>query len=289
MTRGDDMQAIDAQLDHIRLGSRAPDRLAAFFDDVLGMTRSRLAHDKQGEWQCRARDRTVLVTPSETDGLSFAAYSFAEADRLAEYRARIERSPRLNGQLAPNPSPLFDERAFAVCDPDGNTIVFGVKRNAAGSGRFVLPGRLQHLVMRTTHPEEMVAFYTEALGFIASDKVLDGEGMLRACFMRSDVEHHSFACFRSSEARLDHHSYETNDWARLRDWADHMSERATPIFWGVGRHGPGDDLFFMVKDPDNNLVEISAEIEQCGIDRPMGVWPHEERTLNVWGNAIMRS
>jgi catechol 2,3-dioxygenase len=45
----------------------------------------------------------------------------------------------------------------------------------------------------------------------------------------------------------------------------------------------------MVRDPDGNLAEISAEIEHCAEDRPAGLWPHEERTLNVWGKAIMRS
>jgi hypothetical protein len=45
----------------------------------------------------------------------------------------------------------------------------------------------------------------------------------------------------------------------------------------------------MVRDPDGNLAEISSEIEVCTPDRPMGIWKHEERTLNLWGKAIMRS
>lgn len=277
------MTEIDARLDHIQLHSPAPERLAVFFDDVLGMSRSRV---DSGQWLCAGRERTLLIASGTDASLGFAAYSFAQPAQLAEHRRRIERA---QVPMLANPSPLLDAQAFAVRDPDGNQIVFGLRRNASGSGRFVLPGRLQHLVMRTTQPEKMVEFYSSVLGFIPSDKVLDGEGVLRACFLRSDAEHHSFACFRAPEARLDHHSYETTDWDKLRDWADHMSERATPIFWGIGRHGPGDDLFFMVRDPDDNLVEISAEIERCAPDRPMGVWPHEQRTLNVWGNAIMRS
>jgi len=45
----------------------------------------------------------------------------------------------------------------------------------------------------------------------------------------------------------------------------------------------------MVKDPDGNLFEISADLEVCGAARPAGAWPHEQRTLNLWGTAIMRS
>jgi hypothetical protein len=45
----------------------------------------------------------------------------------------------------------------------------------------------------------------------------------------------------------------------------------------------------MVKDPDGNLAEISAELEVCAPDRPVGLWPHRPETLNQWGVAIMRS
>jgi catechol-2,3-dioxygenase len=89
--------------------------------------------------------------------------------------------------------------------------------------------------------------------------------------------------------RFDHQSFETPSWTDLRDWADHMARLKMPMAWGVGRHGPGNDVFFMVADPDGNLAEISSEIETCAVDRPVGLWPHEERTLNVWGRAIMRS
>ena len=53
--------------------------------------------------------------------------------------------------------------------------------------------------------------------------------------------------------------------------------------------GPGNDVFFMVRDPDGNLAEISAEIEVCAPERPEGIWPHEQRTLNLWGMALMRT
>jgi hypothetical protein len=56
-----------------------------------------------------------------------------------------------------------------------------------------------------------------------------------------------------------------------------------------GRHGPGNNLFLFFHDPDDNWIELSAEIEFCAIDRPIGTWPHEERTLNSWGSGLLRS
>src|SRR5262249_48867670 len=102
-------------------------------------------------------------------------------------------------------------------------------------------------------------------------------------------EHHVIAIFEASEYRHDHLSFETTDWTALRDWADRLSALGVPLVWGVGRHGPGNDTFFMVHDPDQNLAEISAELEVCGPERVEKLWPHEQRTLNLWGYAIMRS
>jgi len=97
------------------------------------------------------------------------------------------------------------------------------------------------------------------------------------------------AIFRSRDIRFDHFSCEVPDWTGVRDWADHMARLPVPLAWGVGRHGPGNDTFFMIQDADGNMAEISAELEVCAPDRPVGIWPHDPSTLNQWGVAIMRS
>ncbi|MDR7299464.1 hypothetical protein J2X16_004834 [Pelomonas aquatica] len=68
-----------------------------------------------------------------------------------------------------------------------------------------------------------------------------------------------------------------------------MSKARHELAWGIGRHGPGNDTFFMVRDPDGNLAEISCDLEKCPENREAGRWCHEPRTLNLWGSAIMRS
>ena len=61
------------------------------------------------------------------------------------------------------------------------------------------------------------------------------------------------------------------------------------MFFGPGRHGPGNNLFFMVVDADRNRLEFSAELEITEASRAPGVWPQEEYTLNSWGRAWIRS
>jgi catechol 2,3-dioxygenase-like lactoylglutathione lyase family enzyme len=273
---------IGARLDHLGLWSNDPSRLAAFFEQGFDMTKTSAA----GQWRCKAPERELLIAEGPPNRAAFVAYALKDRAGLEQYHADLmARSLALGA----NPSPQFDTSAFSVIDPDGNISVFGVRERAPAAVTAAFPGRLQHVAFRTPRLDEMAVFYERELGFVVSDRVLDERDVLHACFLRSDAEHHVLALFRSPETRLDHHSYETRDWAHIRLWADRMGAHRIPIFWGVGRHGPGNDVFFMVKDADDNLVEISAELEGCAADRPIGAWPHEQHTLNLWGSAIMRS
>jgi len=274
-----DRPEIGARLDHLCVRSGDPQALAGFFERVFEMSKTAAAD----VWRCATAEREILIAPGPPNTTAFIAFAFDYGAALDHYRSVL--ATRLH--LQPNPSIQFDESAFSVVDPDGNVCAFGTRRRGAPS--VDSPGRLQHIGLRTPRIEEMAAFYERVLSFVVSDRVLDNQGVLRACFLRSDAEHHSVALFAAPEARLDHHSYETRDWQDIRFWADRMGEQRIPIFWGVGRHGPGNDVFFMVKYTDGNLVEISAELEYCAPDRVTGLWPHEEHTLNLWGSAIMRS
>lgn len=181
--------------------------------------------------------------------LGFAAYGFSGDAVLESYRRTVEaRVP-----AAAAHSPLFRSNAFTVTDPDGNRIIFGVAETSAVAGeREVqdrLPARLQHFAVRSSDPSTLISFYRDVLGFIVSDRVYDEARHVRACFLRTDSEHHALAIFHAAEGRHDHVSFETSDWMKLRDWADRISQLGVPIVWGIGRHGPGNDAFFMVRDP----------------------------------------
>jgi catechol-2,3-dioxygenase len=131
-------------------------------------------------------------------------------------------------------------------------------------------------------------FYKNKLGFQVTDRVTKNNGELATCFTTSNHEHHTIACFKSSKKGMDHHSYEAGDWNFIKNWCDHFASNNIKLMWGPGRHGPGNNLFVFIEDIDGNWIEISAELETVH-GRPVKNWPQEERTLNLWGNAIMRS
>jgi catechol 2,3-dioxygenase-like lactoylglutathione lyase family enzyme len=264
-----------ARLHHLRRDSPQPERLAKFYGELLDDRVERLTDDS---WLVAGRGRRLVVGRGAAGAVPYFALEMQDAAQLEAYARRLQGRE-------PSPSPLFRKGAFAVSDPEGRRVVFGIpekQTNLDGS-----PGRLQHFVCATTRLEEMVEFY-RGLGMIESDRVLE-ESRLTASFLRSDPEHHSFAAFRAPESRPDHHCYETTGWLDIRDWADRMGRLGVGLWWGPGRHGPGNNLFFMVEDPDGHKVEFSAELELMPRDVPYRTWAHEQRTLNLWGSAWMRS
>ncbi len=230
----------------------------------------------------------MLIARGRSGTLGFGAYRFESADGLTAMRLRLERR---GVALAPARTPLFEPCGFAISDPDGNTLLFGLATPAPGGppAGTVLPARLQHLVVASVDAGKLVQFYADVVGLPISDKVLQDDA-ITACWLRTDHEHHALAVFRTRdrERRLDHHSYEVDDWSLIRDWADHFAGEGIKLDWGPGRHGPGNNLFIMVHDPDGNVIEISAELEVIHSDRPVGIWSHEENTFNKWGEAVFR-
>ena len=243
-------------------------------------------------WQVRGKDRWMLFRSGDRKSVPMIAYTFPTQAVWAAYRAHLET---IGVELYPAAAELQEmlgEHAFGLRDPDRRMILFCVAPEAASSHRsqhVTLPARLQHFVCASTQTLTMLEFYRDKLGFMESDRVLDTDGDLSSAFVRSDVEHHSFAVFRAPQSGPDHHAYEVPNWNAIRDWADHCGDLEIPLWWGPGRHGVGNNLFFMIEDPDGYKIEFSTELEHMTPEQTSREWPHGPRALNLWGNAWMRS
>lgn len=266
---------------HIAFESSDPARLANFYRDAMDMDAEQIGED---EWHCQGPDRRLVVRRGTDKKLVYAGLACRDREGLDELRARATAE---GIALQNSPSPYFADGAFAVRDPDGNLICFGLAK-PEGAKRKGLRGPTQHLTFASNDVEAFAGFYHGKLGFALSDRVVHKDGSLATCFVRSNHEHHTIACFQSNRQGVDHHSYEAAEWNTIRDWCDRFGERRIPLMWGPGRHGPGNNLFAFIEDPDGNWIEISAEMEVVH-DREVKDWPQEPRTLNLWGKAILRS
>lgn len=277
-------------LKRLHLQSPQASALAHFYANNFGMT----CQETHSVWFCRQQGREVLISQGHAGKLHYALF-------VIHHQAEWDVFTTQTSHLTPanlEAHPELPTSALGFCDPDENCMVFVLASDLDMTTQTpeqqvhsatLPPAETQHFALRTQQIEAMKHFYTEGLGFTLSDVVKDDAGQLKACFVRGNEMHHTVALFGAPVTCFDHQSFETPSWAELKNWADHMGRLRTEIVWGVGRHGPGNDVFFMVRDPDGNLAEISSEIEICPDNRPVGQWRHEERTLNLWGKAIMRS
>lgn len=276
-----------AELDHLRIDSTDPEALAAFYARALGLEISRL---QDGSYLAAGAQRRLVIGRGETRGHPWSAFALADDAQLERYhRFVVERG----GEPLAAPTPLFAQGGFSVRDPDGRLAVFGVPRAEHAAPPETRAGRLQHVVVASERFSAMMAFYCDVLGFLISDTVhLDdgagGLGETNVCFLRGNVEHHSFAVFRAPKSASDHFALEVPSWDAVRDWADHFAALDIGIWWGPGRHGAGNNLFFMVKDPDGNNIEISADLERLPKGVPGKRWAAGGKALNLWGPAWIR-
>lgn len=274
---------LHAALHHLALSSPDPEGVATFYSRLLGGAVRRTPNSVT----VTAKERCLVFREGAAKKLLHAAYTLDDALALDPLCKRVTQG---GSHFEWVDDELLSGRALRCVDPDGNGFVFATRGEDACAGApGDLPARLQHVVFASTRAAELARFYNEVLGFKLTDVVLDEQEVMRTAFLRSSHEHHTLAVFQAPESRLDHHCYETNDWDGLKKCADRWSAQRIPLVWGPGRHGPGNNLFIFVHDPDGNWVEVSAELETVAADRPVGRWPHEPRTLNLWGTALMRS
>jgi hypothetical protein len=265
---------IGASLVRLELSSGDAQSLARFYASTFRLQAIELGDG----FTCHAPGRELAFVSGPSGQLRRVSFRFA---RHAGFERQRERLRRHCGALVEESGEILTVR-----DPHGHLVSFLPPLASPG---LAATARLQHFGLRTPTPAVLAQFYVEQLGFIVSDRVLDDAGELTAIFLRTDAEHHSMALFRAPEVRFDHFSCEVDGWSDMRDWADHMASVGVELAWGIGRHGPGNDTFLMVRDGEGNMGEVSSDLEICAPGRPVGVWPHRTQTLNQWGVALMRS
>jgi catechol 2,3-dioxygenase len=193
---------------------------------------------------------------------------------------------RLRGRGVGLESAAGNSEEVWVRDPDGNllTVHGPIDRSgqivADGAGR---PQRADHITFGSPDVEAMVDFYVNALGFKVSDRMEDD-----FVWMRGDRHHHTVAVVRSPEPELDHYSVEICSWENIKTWCDRFAALGVPVAWGPGRHGPGNNLFVFVDDPDGRHIELSTEMEQFHDDLvdygvASRVWRRSSAPANLWG------
>jgi catechol 2,3-dioxygenase-like lactoylglutathione lyase family enzyme len=145
------------------------------------------------------------------------------------------------------------------------------------------PRKLSHVVLNSTDADADAAFFQDVLDFRLSDQTAMME------FLRCNADHHSIAFVRSGSVSLNHAAFEMPDWDAVMRGAGRMKEAGHELQWGIGRHGPGNNVFAYYIDPDGMVIEYTAELQRIDevLHRPGKPqdWDRPLNRLDQWGYA----
>jgi catechol-2,3-dioxygenase len=148
--------------------------------------------------------------------------------------------------------------------------------------RCALPLRMSHVNLNCANIGETTRFFEHALEFRLTDR---SKSM---AFLQCNADHHAIVLADSGVDGLNHVAFMTPDWESVMRVSGRMIDHGYPIGWGVGRHGPGNNIFAYFVDPFGFVIEYTAEVLEVDDDyEPHGpdywVWP-PGRT-DHWGIA----
>ncbi|UWU24317.1 VOC family protein (plasmid) [Rhizobium sp. CB3060] len=189
-------------------------------------------------------------------------------------------------EIGPADAPSGGER-FVIREPQGSVLEF-VYGDHRKQGHVVpnRPGRLAHVNINSAQIEALSEFYRGVLGFRLTDR-----SKLMA-FLRCNDDHHAVVLAEASVNGLNHVAFLMPDLESVMRGSGRVVDHGYPIGWGVGRHGPGDNVFAYFVDPQGVVIEYTAEVLQVDDSyRARGpeewVWP-PGRT-DHWGIAPPKS
>ena len=233
-----------------------------FFADTWGLKVAARVGDSVYLRGTGAAHHIVALTPAsrtELRSVTLSASSRADVDALA---VRLKAA---GVAITRAPATLEEPgggHALSFKDPEGRTfrVVAGDSRHADSAPARDRPERIAHVVLNSPDVAAATRFFVDTLDFTLSDRTRMMD------FVRCNRDHHSIAFAAGDAATLHHIAFHMPSLEAVMLGSGRLKDAGFPIEWGVGRHGPGNNVFAYFVAPESFIVEYTAEVEQVGDD-----------------------
>jgi len=212
--------------------------------------------------------------------------TFSVAD-AADLETIAARTLAAGGTVVSSPQAIEEPgggTAVVIADPQGRLLRFvhGDARHpgAVDAAHRDAPERITHVVFNSADVALAQRFFEEALGFCLSDRTRV------MAFMRCNSDHHSIALADADANTLNHIAFVMPDLDAVMRGAGRMNDAGWPIEWGVGRHGPGNNVFSYFVGPDDFVIEYTADVLQVDDSYKAGGpsdWGWPAGRFDQWG------
>jgi len=261
----------------------------AFYEYNVGLT---VVDDEPGRVTLRADIEHHCVELRQNPALAAMkvlalGFSAESQDSLDDLRQRVEDAGFPIGPIDDQMKPYISD-GFSTVDPNGFTLelVHEYQVFAEPPWIEIRPVDIVHPFLATPHFEESLAFYTDVLGFQASDYIAFQSAFLRG----EDRYHHSLAMRKSESVELAHVAFMMKSFdhvmrgfARARykgidtgpGLVNHSASKSIAFYMDVPAFGP------LIELCDGHVV-LSPEQHEAHVPRRMSADP---RNIDVWRAA----
>lgn len=149
-----------------------------------------------------------------------------------------------------------------------------------------IPFRLSHVNLNCADIEATSRFFQTALGFSLTDR------SRAMAFIRCNADHHAVVLADTGLNGLNHVAFMMPDWESVMHGSGRMIDHGFAIGWGVGRHGPGNNVFAYFVDPFGFVIEYTAEVLQVDdayLSHGPDYWVWPQGRTDHWGIAPPKS
>ena len=243
----------------VELGVTHLQRAAAFYSHVWGLEQVAAKSDTV---HLRANgSEHHIMTLRERPEAALLGVHFSAQDRNAVnalYAKAAAFGAHVAGAPVDLPASAGGGYGFQFHSPEGH--VLNISAEVARHPNLVndrsKPIKIAHVVLNSARIEDQSQFFIDLLGFKRSDttQIMD--------FIRCCADHHSIAFARANGPTLNHMAFEMENIDGLMRGAGRLKSRGFNIEWGVGRHGPGNNVFSYFVEPNGFVVEYTTEVEQ---------------------------
>ena len=230
----------------------------------------------------------LSLIPADKNGLVAVTFRCASRAAMDEIAAKAKATgcsiePSSNAKHRPGGGTSID-----ICEPNGCTIrlVHGDEQRTPKPMQRDRIERLSHVNINTRDVDGLAQFYGDVLGMALSDR------SKMMAFLRCNSDHHAVVLADAPVEGLNHIAFLLPELEGVMLASGRMRDHGFEMGWGVGRHGPGNNVFSYFVDPFGYVVEYTADILQIDETYRVGQpsdWKWPAGRTDHWGIAPPKS
>jgi catechol 2,3-dioxygenase len=264
-----------SQLGHVEIATPCIEDSARFYVDVLGLTE--VGRDGRsiylkcwGEWF----HSSVVLTEANEAGIVHIGWRAQGEEELQEAARRLEAKGAglgwIDGAVGHGPAfrfrppggqnmEIYWEAERFKTPPELQSKSPGRPQKWPGRGACVR--QLDHCTMPTADIEQDVTWWRDELGFRFMEyQALDADpDRMIFAMMSTNEQAHDLALLRDQNkgsGRVHHIAFWVDQIDDLRRGVDALFESGTPIEYGPGRHGQGENSYLYFREPGGMRIEM---------------------------------